>query len=165
MSISNHIIHKFIEGDKSAIEKVYLEYKNLMYFVIASYISNQDDADDVLSDSFLKAIEHKNDIKDPTKLKSFLCAIAKNEALNFLKKNSKEIPSDIIDEMYGLEDRTNSLLNTIEPLLSNKETIVVYYRIGFSYSWKEVEIETHIPKSTARRIYSNAMNKLRKELL
>ena len=165
MSISNHIIHKFIDGDKSAIEKVYLEYKNLMYFVIASYISNQDDADDVLSDSFLKAIEHKNDIKDPTKLKSFLSAIAKNEALNFLKKNSKEIPSDIIDEMYGLEDRTNSLLNTIEPLLSNKETIVVYYRIGFSYSWKEVTEETHIPESTARRIYANAMDKLRKELL
>ena len=124
MSISNRIIQKFIEGEKSAIEKVYLEYKNLMFFVIANYISNKDDADDVLSDSFLKALEHKSEIKDPTKLKAFLCSIAKNEALNFLKKTSKEIPSDIIDEMYGLEDRTNSLLNTIEPLLSNKETIV-----------------------------------------
>ena len=165
MSISNHIIQKFIEGEKSAIEKVYLEYKNLMFFVIANYISNKDDADDVLSDSFLKALEHKSEIKDPTKLKSFLCSIAKNEALNFLKKTSKEIPSDIIDEMYGEEDRTNTLLNTIEPLLTNKETIVVYYRIGFSYSWKEVEEETHIPESTGRRIYTNAMNKLRKELL
>ena len=165
MSISNHIIKRFILGDKTAIEKVYLEYKNLMYFVIANYIDNQDDCDDVLSDSFLKAVEHSKDIKDPSKLKSFLCAIAKNEALNFLKKTSKEIPSDIIDEMYGEEDRTNTLLNTIEPLLSNKETIVVYYRIGFSYSWKEVEEETHIPESTARRIYKGAMDKLRKELL
>ena len=164
MSISNHIIKKFIAGDKMAIEKVYVEYKNLMYFVIASYIDSQDDCDDVLSDAFLKALEHKNEIKDYTKIKSFLCAIAKNEALNFLKKN-KEVPSDIIDEMYGLEDRTNTLLNTLEPLLSNKETIVVYYRIGFSYSWKEVEEETHIPESTARRIYNNAMDKLRKELL
>ena len=125
MSISNHIIHKFIEGDKSAIEKVYLEYKNLMYFVIASYISNQDDADDVLSDSFLKAIEHKNDIKGPTKLKSFLCAIAKNEALNFLKKNSKEIPSDIIDEMYGLEDRT---INYLENYIYNEQLFLKLYR-------------------------------------
>ena len=165
MSISNHIIKRFILGDKAAIEKVYLEYKNLMYFVIANYIDNQDDCDDVLSDSFLKAVEHSKDIKDPSKLKSFLCAIAKNEALNFLKKTSKEIPSDIIDEMYGLEDRTNTLLNTIEPLLTNKETIVVYYRLGFSYSWKEVEEETHIPESTARRIYKGAMDKLRKELL
>ena len=164
MSISNHIIQKFIEGEKSAIEKVYLEYKNLMFFVIANYISNKDDADDVLSDSFLKAVEHNKDIKDPSKLKSFLCAIAKNEALNFLKKN-KELPTDIIDQMYGEEDRINTLLNTIEPLLTNKETIVVYYRLGFSYSWKEVEEETHIPESTARRIYKGAMDKLRKELL
>ena len=164
MNISKRTIFGFIAGKQEAIEKVYVEYKNLMYFVIANYVDNQDDCDDVLSDAFLKAIEHKADLKDPDKIKSFLCSIAKNEAINFQKKKRTIPSSDIIDEMYGEEDRTNDLLNTIEPLLTNKETIIVYYRIGFSYSWKEVEEETKIPESTARRIYTQAMEKLRKEL-
>jgi len=163
MSISNWTVQKFILGKKEAIEKVYLEYKNLMCFVIANYVDNQDDCDDVLSDAFMKAVEHKDKIKDPSGLKNFLCAIAKNEAINFVKRR-RNTPSDIIDEMYGEEDRTNELLNTLEPLLTNKETIIVYYRIGFAYSWSEIEEETKIPESSARRIYAKAMEKLRKEL-
>lgn len=165
MSVSNRVVKEFVNGKQNAIEKVYLEYKNLMYFVIANYVSNQDDCDDVLSDAFLKAIEHKSEITSPDKLKSFLCSIAKNEAINFSKKNNASFVSGVIDELYGEEDRSNSLLNMIEPLLTNKETIVVYYRVGFAYSWKEIEEETHIPESSARRIYQNAKSKLRKELL
>lgn len=164
MALSNQVINGFIKKDQKCIEKVYLEYKNLMYFIIASYVDNQDDCDDVLSDSFLKAVEHADQIKDASKLRPFICSIAKNEAINFKKKNSMTYSTDLIDEMYGEEDKTNSLLNAIEPLLTNKETIIVYLRIGFSYSWDEISKETGIPESTARRIYSKAMEKLRKEL-
>ena len=103
MSVSNRVVKEFVNGKQNAIEKVYLEYKNLMYFVIANYVSNQDDCDDVLSDAFLKAIEHKSEITSPDKLKSFLCSIAKNEAINFSKKNNASFVSDAIDELYGEE--------------------------------------------------------------
>ena len=165
MSISKKTALAFMAGKQEAIEKVYLSYKNLMCFIIASYVDNQDDCDDVLSEAFLKAIEHKSDIKDPDNIKYFLSSIARNEAINFQRKKRTIPSSDVIDELYGEEDRTNELLNTLEPLLTNKETIVVYYRIGFSYSWKEIEEETKIPESTGRRIYAKAMEKLRKELL
>ena len=71
----------------------------------------------------------------------------------------------MIDDIYGEEDRINPILNMIEPLLSNKETIIVYLRVIYSYSWNEIVEETGIPESSARRIYSGAMDKLRKELL
>ena len=164
MNISNLTIHGFLAGKQSAIEKVYLAYKNLVYFVVANYVDNQDDCNDLVSECFLKALEHKEEIKDPNKLKSFLCVTAKNLAINF-KKKARILPSsDVIEEIYGEEDRSNQLLNAIEPILSNKETIVVYYRIGFSYAWKEIEEETGIPESTARRIYNKALGKLREEL-
>ena len=86
MPISKRTAIGFIAGNQEAIEKVYLEYKNLMYFVIAAYVKNQDDCDDVLSEAFLKAVEHKDQLKDPNKLKSFLCSIAKNKAIDFMKK-------------------------------------------------------------------------------
>ena len=43
MSISQKTIHAFISGDEYATGEVYEEYKNLMYFVIASYISQPEE--------------------------------------------------------------------------------------------------------------------------
>ena len=131
MSISKQVVQSFILGNEDAIGKVYDEYKNLMYFIIASYISLPEDCEDVLSESFIKAMNHRADLKDPNNIKSFLASIARNTALDFLKK-SKETPTDLIDDIYGTNDQYNVMLNLLEPLLTNKETIVTYYRAVFS---------------------------------
>ena len=165
MSISKFTFIRFTRGDQKAVEKVYLEYKNLMYFVIASYIPNKLDVEDILSDSFIKAVEHREEVRNPESLKAYLAQIAKNEALNFLKQQREVPSSDVIEEMYGEEDRSNTLLSTLEPLLTNKETIVTYLKVGFSYTWEEISKETGISVSTARRLYDSAKEKLRKELL
>ena len=52
MSVSKRTAFGFIAGKKEATEKVYLEYKNLMYFVIASYVPSKEDCDDLLSEVF-----------------------------------------------------------------------------------------------------------------
>lgn len=165
MSISKFTFIRFTRGDQKAVEKVYLEYKNLMYFVIASYVPNKLDVEDILSDSFIKAVEHREEVRNPDSLKAYLAQIAKNEALNFLKQQREVPSSDVIEEMYGEEDRSNKLLSTLEPLLTNKETIVTYLKVGFSYTWEEISEETGISVSTARRLYDSAKEKLRKELL
>ena len=164
MSISEKTIHAFILGNEDAIGKVYDEYKNLMYFIIANYISLPEDCEDVLSESFIKAINHRRDLKEPSKIKSFLSTIARNTALDFLKKNKEVVNSEVVEEMYGEQDQYNVMLNLLEPLLTNKETIVTYYRAVFEYSWSEIVELTGIPESSARAIYASAKEKLRKEL-
>ena len=164
MSISEKTIHAFILGNEDAIGKVYDEYKNLMYFIIANYISLPEDCEDVLSESFIKAINHRRDLKEPNKIKSFLTTIARNTALDFLKKSKEIVNSEVVEEMYGEQDQYNVMLNLLEPLLTNKETIVTYYRAVFEYSWSEIVELTGIPESSARAIYASAKEKLRKEL-
>lgn len=161
--ISRNVIQKFIAGDRSATNAVYEEYRRLMYFVIATYVENPEDCNDVLSEAFLKAMENRASLKEPSKLRSFLCSIAKNEAINFSKKKRAESSSDIIEEMYGEQDQSNDALSMIEPLLSSKETIVVYYKAVFGYTWKEIVEETNIPDSSARLLYKRGIEKLRKE--
>lgn len=164
MGLSASTVLEFINGDEKATEKVYLEYKNLMFFIIASYVSNKDDIDDLLSEAFLKAMEKRKDIKDPHNIKAFLASIAKNQALDFLKKNRPIPCSDVIDDIYGENDKSNDFLSLIEPLLSSKETIVMYLKVGFSYTWSEIVEETGISESTARRLYGSAKQKLKKGL-
>ena len=124
MSVSKKTVLGFINGNQEAISKVYFEYKNLMYFVIANYIISQNDADDVFSEAFTKALENKSKIKDTTNLKSYLCSIAKNEAINYLKKEKQIIALDTIDEMYGEDDRHNALLNDSDRICLHRSTLV-----------------------------------------
>lgn len=65
---------------------------------------------------------------------------------------------DTIDDSYGEDDRSNTLLIQIEPLLTNKEVIVVYYMAAFSYTWEEIVAEAGIPDSTTRDISPQSTN-------
>ena len=109
-------------------------------------------------------MEHRKDINDVKNIKAFLSSIAKNEALQFLRKRKDDV-IECIDEKYAENDKGNTLLDLFGPLLSNKETIVLYYRAVFSYSWKEIREETGLPESTSKLLYNRAKEKLRKELL
>ena len=131
----------------------------LMCFLIKD---DKADIDDILSESFIKAMESRETIKKPDNIKSFPVSIARNKALDFLKKNHPIPCSDTIEELYGEEDKTSDYLSSIEPLLSSKETIIIYLKIAFSYTWDEIVEETGIPNSTARKLYDQAMEKLRK---
>ena len=163
--ISKLTFKSFKNGNNDLISKIYLEYKNLVYFVAANYISNKNDVEDIVSEVFLKFIQHKHEINDVYKIKSYLCSLTKNESLNFLKKNFRNYTTESIDQLYGENDRNNELLNDIEKHLTNKETIILYYRAVFEYSWSEIENITGIPESTSRRIYTHIKDKLRKELI
>ena len=88
MGLSKRVVEAFLDGEEKATETVYLEFKNLMYFIIASYVPSKEDCDDLLSESFMKAIEHRSEMKDPSKIKAFFSTIARNSAINFLKKKS-----------------------------------------------------------------------------
>lgn len=164
VSISKAIVKRFVQGDEIAIGLVFEKYKNLLYFIIATYVSNPDDCDDLLSETYIKAIENRNQLKDLNKIKSYLSTIAKNEALQFIRKN-KTLVLNNIDDMYGENDNINAALDLFGPFLNDKETIIVYYRAVFTYSWKEIALETGIPESTAKMIYKKAKEKLRKEML
>ena len=162
--ITKQTFNDFLQGQEEATEMVYREYRNLAYFVIATYVKNQDDCNDILSDTFLKVLQSRESVKNPDGLKQFICTVAKNEAINFIRKDSHLVKSELIDEMYGESDKNNDVLNILEPLLSDKEAIVTYYRAVFSYSWKEIVEMTGIPESSARLLYRQAKEKLRKEL-
>lgn len=162
--ISQKTFNLFLSGDEEATQLVFEEYRNLVCFIAATYISNPDDCSDILSTTFLKVLESRAKIGGPKDLKQFICAIAKNESINFLKKDNRFLKTELIDEMYGEEDRTSDVLNLLEPVLTNKELIVIYYKIIFDYSWDEIVKETGIPSSTARLIYKKAKEKLKKEL-
>jgi len=161
MSINKDTFLKFLNDDQDSIGIVYREYKNLMYFVISSYVSVKEDVEDVLEDAFLKILSHREDIPGFRQLKAYIVTTCKHTALDFIKKQNKLIKTDLIDEIYGSSDTYNEVLSYLQPLLSYTETIVIYYRIVFSMEWKEIVNLTGMSESTLRIKYKSALKKLK----
>ena len=82
--------------------EIYREYKNLVLKV--SYIysgNNYDEAEDITQDTFYKLYTGFENFKRE-KISSWLYTVAKNAALNYMKKNERIISID--DEENGLEN-------------------------------------------------------------
>ena len=154
----------FLAGEEGATKEVYLTYRKLLYFIIRSLVENPDDADDLYQETFVQAISARKEIKDPKKLHYYLCATAKNLALNFIKKRDALVDySDLLD-FYGQDEHANGYLQDLNALLSDAENVVVTYRIAYGLSVDEVAKLTGFSKSKVNLLYSRSLKKLRKEL-
>lgn len=163
MGLSRKIGIAFISGDNDAAGIVFAEYRDLLFFIIATYVGNREDCNDLLQETFLEALKSRSKIKKPEAIRSYLSSIARNQARQFLRNQKVEVV-EYVDEMYGDGSFDNPLLSVFGCGLSDKETIVVYYRAVFDYEWKEIEKETGIPESTARRIYAKAKKKIKDKI-
>lgn len=70
--------------------EIYEKYKNLVLKVAYMYSGNNyDAAEDITQDTFFKLYMHFDDLKQGN-LKAWLSVTARNEAINFSKKNGRE---------------------------------------------------------------------------
>ena len=87
------------------IESVYVAYVDDVYRFVLSLCRNPQIAEDITSDTFLKAIKAIDKFKGDCSLRVWLCQIAKNAYFNYVKRNKHiaempvEVPSyDQIEE-------------------------------------------------------------------
>ena len=153
----------FLQGDEEAISTVYRSYRSLLYFIITTYLDQKEDCDDVYQNVFMKILARRNEIKDPSSLHSYLCEMAKNEAIDYAKKRSRERSSDVLEDICA--DNQVTQLDYFLPYdLTKEEKMIVGYRLTFGLSWKEVSELVGIPIATAKYRYAQAIDKVKRSL-
>lgn len=163
MNVTNKTAKLFLQGDEEAIATVYQSYRSLLYFIIATYLNQKDDCDDVYQNVFVKILAKRNEIKDPSSLHSYLCAIAKNEAIDYAKKRSRERSSDVLEDVCA--DNQVTQLDYFLPYdVTKEEKMIVGYRLTFGLSWQEVSDLTGIPLGTVKYRYVQAIDKIKRSL-
>lgn len=80
---------------EAAFGKLVGTYQERLYWHIRRIVLTHENADDVLQNTFVKIFKHIGQFNGQSKLYSWMYRIATNEALSYLKKNSK---------MRGLSD-------------------------------------------------------------
>lgn len=89
-------------GDREAMSLLYTRFAHRMLHVISHYVSNQEDAHDILHDGFIAAFTRLDSLRDPERVEYWLATIMKNLSLKFLQSQNvasilEEIPEEIED--------------------------------------------------------------------
>lgn len=92
------IISKAKEGDKSAFDLLYREYSEPLFKFMISRGSKPIDAEDIVSDSFVSAIQHIDQLKENKYFWSWLCSIAINKQKKLNKQREDHQRLSIIKD-------------------------------------------------------------------
>lgn len=163
MNVTIKTAKLFLQGDEEAISSVYRSYRSLLYFIIATYLNQKEDCDDVYQNVFVKILDRRNEVKDPSSLHSYLCTMAKNEAIDYAKKRSREQSSDVLEDMCT-DNQTTQLDYFLPYDLTKEEKMIVGYRLTFGLSWQEIYELTGIPPGTLKYRYAQAIDKVKRSL-
>lgn len=92
----NEIWNKAISGDINSIAQLVNTYKDFSFTIAKSVVSNNEDAEEVVQDAFMKAFASLSKFKQASKFSTWLYRIVYNTALTKLK--SRKLPTISIDQ-------------------------------------------------------------------
>ena len=100
------LLQKVHKGDKAAQELLYRQHVRYLAALSSRYVANDDDAKDVLQESFIKIFSSINtfEYRGEGSLRAWMARITLNEALAFIRKNCNAALVDIADYDDKLAD-------------------------------------------------------------
>lgn len=89
--------------NKQLFENYISQHISSIYRFAYTYTTNQEDAEDVVNESVLKALKSINSLRNPDQIGTWLYRIVANTALTNIKRNKKIVYLDPID-MADVQD-------------------------------------------------------------
>ena len=94
-------IDKVIQGEINAFAYLVNKYKNMVYTLAKNIVKNNEDAEEIAQDSFLKAFQKLHTFKGESKFSTWLYTIVYRNSISMIRKN-KIATSDI--DNYVIEN-------------------------------------------------------------
>ena len=90
-----------LAGDREAFGAIYDRYSSQVFTMCAHMLGNRDDAADATSDVFLTAAERLGQLRDPSRLRVWLLAIARRNVYRRSAGRSRAVPVAEVEDMSG----------------------------------------------------------------
>ena len=87
-------------GDNEAFGAIYESTHKKTFFICLKIMNNENDAYDMLQETYIQAFKSLKDLKDPDAFNSWLSKIAVSKCNAFFRKNSPEF---LIEDEYPFE--------------------------------------------------------------
>ncbi len=174
MDIGACSYRRYLDGDDNGIEEIIKYYKDGLTLYINGYVNNIFTAEDLMEETFFKLAAKRPRFSGKSSFKTWLFAIARNVALDYLRKNK---PSDSIDdwgdylteeskleEEYLIKEQKIALHKAMRKL--NDEYFQVLYLIYFvDFSNTEAAVIMKKNKRQIENLIYRAKQTLKSELI
>ncbi len=143
-------------------ESVYKDLYRLAYY----YLGNHQDAEDVVSETVLRAYEKFSSLRNEEAFRSWIFKILVNQCNSFLRKRIKRKTEEFAEEP-GIQQELGDTVIVKEMLavLSEEERKIVALAVFGGYKGEEIAKMMHARHSTIRSKYRRALKKLEQSLL
>ena len=101
------LINKILQGDSEAIVAFYKTYSPQLYRYLRKKLPNKEDAEEVLNDIFLAAIDELAFFEKKSSIKTWFFKIARNKVVDFYRK--RKIKSVLLSQAPFLEIIANEI--------------------------------------------------------
>ena len=165
----NKCMERIKSGDKDGLKDIYIAYLSYIYTIIYGVVTSKENAEDLTSEFFIKLWDIADSyIPQEKGHKAYLATVARNMALDFLRKNKRELLTEEIPETEDMnssvEAEVISDIGLKEALASLKEAerTVVSMKILSGMTFQEIADALNQPLGTVTWRYKNALEKLRR---
>jgi RNA polymerase sigma factor (sigma-70 family) len=81
-------------GERGAWESLVDRYEGLLWSIARSHRLDEASASDVVQTTWLRLLEHLDDLREPEALGGWLATTARHECLRVLRQSARQIPTD-----------------------------------------------------------------------
>lgn len=102
------IVARILSGDEKALRFFYLHFQTRLGTFIKNKIAGEEDAEEILQDTFLAAIEGFRDFAFRSSIFTYICSIANHKIIDFYRK--KKVKKILFSQMPEVETLVSALL-------------------------------------------------------
>lgn len=151
---------EYINGSEKAFDIIYKETISFVRVAIYQYVSDPDVIDDLVQDTYMKVINNIKNYQNKN-INNWLFTIAKNTALDYVKKKKESK----IDDISIIPDRIKlPYLNYAIEHLDELERNVFLFKVLCGYTTKKIAKLLDLKISLVNKLFYQAKAKLKKEL-
>ncbi|MBP3697355.1 MAG: RNA polymerase sigma factor [Clostridia bacterium] len=94
MDKGNQSYQRFLAGDKQGLVEIMELYSDRLVAFINGFVHNESTAEDLMQDTYLELIIKECSFRGESQFKTWLFKIARNKAIDHIRKNRRIIPVD-----------------------------------------------------------------------
>ncbi|MEN3039028.1 MAG: RNA polymerase sigma-70 factor [Candidatus Kryptonium sp.] len=167
-----NLIQRIKEGDESAFEEFFLIFYGDILRFIYLYIGDEDTSKDLAQETFINFWMARDRIDISLNPKSYLLKIAKNLAINYVKRERKQerieeieiLPSSLVQEpKFESFELREAILKAINELPGRCREVFILARYS-DLDYKEIAEILGISVQTVKNHIVRAINYLREKL-
>lgn len=185
--IWENIIADAKEKKEDAIACLMEKTQNKLYYTVYRYVKNQGLAEDIVQETYIKALDSLDSLSDANKFESWITTIAVNRSKNYLgvKKNTEfvdftsmeEEDSDLLfeesieNETMSFEPEANfnyselkdSLNSVLDELPDNQRMAILLYYLD-EFKVKEISEIMDIPQGSVKSLLNYGRTAIKKKI-